>query len=503
MNPIIETAQGRVEGVVRDGVASFRGVPYGASTAGEGRFAPPAPPQSWTGVRSAHDFGPICPQVRPSGSAASEDCLVLNVWTPAPEGRRPVLVWFHGGGFLAGQGDTRETDGAALARDQDVVVITLNHRLGLLGFLDLESISDERFAHAKNAGMLDLVAALRWVRDNIAAFGGDPDSVTVFGHSGGGGKVSAMLAMPAARGLFHRAMVLGGPPFGIKTRDETARTAHLVLSQLGLDPSSAERIFEVPVAQLLEAQDALGAGAIPSEHGTRFSPVVGGEDLPVDPYTALAAGMSADIPVIAGTARDEAHAAFFALERYRSGRWQPTLDELVTLITPGLSNPADAGPLIDRYLAHSPRMSRAEVFLTICSDQFRVRTARLVDARLAGGAPHTFVYSAEIAHGSLPGAYHGVEVPFFFGTMGADTKIGPTAERSQLGAQVTAAVGSFARHGTPGEGWPAYDPASRREAVLRDDGIIHDVPGYSDDLRALWQGIPLGVDTDPWTTLYR
>ncbi len=254
--PIGKTSAGSVQGVGRDGVAAFLGIPYGAPTGGVARFLPPRPPRAWTGIRAATSYGATCPQVplgvspfakgsadrhdtapsamqaqlatlfphTPAEDHQDEDCLVLNVWTPAPDStKRPVMVWLHGGGFAVGSGSHALYDGARLAVRGDVVVITINHRLNVFGHLYLGELAGDAFAQSGNVGMLDIAAALEWVRDNIQAFGGDPHNVTIFGESGGAGKVSVVCAMPAARGLFHKAIMQSGPC--LKIQDKAHATA--------------------------------------------------------------------------------------------------------------------------------------------------------------------------------------------------------------------------------------------------------------------------------------
>src|SRR5579871_4800591 len=246
---VVTTTAGKIRGGVQEKAIFFKGIPYGASTAGTGRFQPPAKPQRWTGVRDMVEFGPASPQVpsnlipesmaqQPKTDAnGTEDCLHLNVWTPATQtnSKRPVMVWFHGGGYSAGSANWHMYDGGNLAAKQDVVVVTVNHRLNVFGYLYLAELGGEKFAHASNVGMLDCIAALEWVRDNIAAFGGDPGNVTIFGQSGGGGKVSTLLAMPGAKGLFHRAIAQSGVALRGITADAAAATARALLGQLQVD----------------------------------------------------------------------------------------------------------------------------------------------------------------------------------------------------------------------------------------------------------------------------
>ena len=257
----------------RTGINIFKGVPYGASTAGKNRFMPPAKPAPWSGVRDALHYGASAPQTVPGPPSVlagmeflvsaenprdvgeSEDCLVLNVWTPALDGRkRPVMFWIHGGGFTSGSGSAPLYDGTNLARRGDVVVVTINHRLGALGYTYLRDAGGEAFAASGNAGMLDIVAALEWVRDNIASFGGDPGRVLIFGESGGGQKVSALLAMPAAKGLFHRAVIESGPGLRMVDRAEGAKVGKMFLDALGVKPERIKDIQTAPLERIMAAQ---------------------------------------------------------------------------------------------------------------------------------------------------------------------------------------------------------------------------------------------------------
>jgi para-nitrobenzyl esterase len=296
MNAIVETAAGKLRGGTEGGgIHAFKGIPYGASTGGANRFRPPQPVEPWAGVRDAPDYRGHAPQLpgrperRPElrtmlgpadATPETEDCLTLNVWTPGLDGaKRPVMVWLHGGAFAYGSGNRAVTDGGNLARRGDVIVVSVNHRLNIFGFLHLADIAGEPgYAHAANAGMLDIVAALEWVRDNIAGFGGDPGNVTIFGESGGGGKVSVLLAMPAAAGLFHRAIIQSGAAIRVSTRERANALAAAVLKELGLGRGDCARLHEVPgdrlAAAIAPASRAAGPRPLPLLDRYDFGPVV-------------------------------------------------------------------------------------------------------------------------------------------------------------------------------------------------------------------------------------
>ena len=273
--PIAETTAGRIEGTLTDGIATFKGVPYAAPPVGTLRFRPPQPPEPWTDVRETREYGPSCPQPpdRPMGwngePSVDEDCLYLNVWTPAIDDReRPVMVWIHGGGYAIGSGSWPLYDGTKLARRGDVVVVTVNHRLGPLGYLHLADALGEEFATSGNNGQLDLICALEWVRDNIASFGGDPGNVTIFGQSGGGGKVTTLMAMPAARGLFHKAVAMSGSFIATSTRESAKQLATLVMKELALGSADVAKLHTVSMNALLEA----GMAAQQKQSPFRFPP---------------------------------------------------------------------------------------------------------------------------------------------------------------------------------------------------------------------------------------
>src|ERR1051325_3675461 len=312
----VETTSGRVQGISNTGIKEFKGIPYGAPTGGKNRYMPPQKPAPWTGVRECFGHGQICPQTPTSLSSdysmliqwdlhvggMGEDCLSLNVWTPGVNDgqKRAVMVSFHGGGFATGSGNGPGYDGAQLARMGDVVVVTVTHRLASFGYLHLADLgAPPEFAQAGVAGMMDLVASLQWVRENIERFGGDPGKVMIFGQSGGGAKTSTLLAMPSAEGLFHRAGVQSGSTIRSATREQGTRSAELLLAKLGIAKGNIADIRKVSWQQILEAQASLGATA-------SFTPVVDGTVLPHHPFDPAADRKSANVPVIISTTLEDA-----------------------------------------------------------------------------------------------------------------------------------------------------------------------------------------------------
>jgi para-nitrobenzyl esterase len=474
---IVETAAGKVRGLTQRDVGTFKGIPYAASTAGKNRFMPPMKVTAWSGVRDALAFGPSSPQASlPEGSpAAGEDCLVLNVFTPeaAVREKRPVMVWLHGGGFRGGSGSSRILDGTNLARTHDVVVVTLNHRLNVFGFTYLGAAGAE-FAASGAVGMLDLVAALEWVRDNIERFGGDPNLVTIFGQSGGGRKVATLMSMPSAKGLFHRAVVESGAVLRLTTPEDGQRATEMLLAELGLEPSQARELQNVPMEQLARAGVRLNEKFVLREPGmTENSPIVDGRVLPSHPWDPAAPALSADIPLLIGYARTE--------ETWYD---RPTpeslaLDEsgLRSRVTERLGR--HGSDVIDAFRAAHPRATPWDLWIYIASEHPRGAYAReLAKRKAAQGAAPAYLYRFDWETpegGGHMRSPHTVEIPFVFNNIEiAGPLISKMPEAHALAAKISASWAAFARTGNPNvpqlPRWPTYSAATR-DTLLFDDEI--------------------------------
>ncbi len=482
MTVTIQTVSGKVAGVRDDGMEIFRGVPFARPPLGELRFRAPVPPEHWEGVRDASEFGGSAPQgtieldVLPGMDVGpqSEDCLYLNVYTPAADDAgRPVLVWIHGGGFVIGSGSQVLYDGAPLARRGDVVVVTVNYRLGALGFLHLADLCGEAIGTNPNAGILDQVVALEWVRDNIAQFGGDPANVTIFGESAGGMSVGTLLGLPAARGLFRRAIPQSGAAHNAASREIASKVAELYLGELGVAPADAEKLRELPCEELLEAQGRLmqRLQQEPIEGAVlTLGPVVDGDALTKRPIDAIREGSARGVDVLVGTNRDEWR-LFAAMDPEILTLDDAKLLKDVEQRVPGRdgSGTSHASLLIEAY--RKAREGKAgtspqELFCAIETDRiFGIPAVRLADAQVAEGErvyAYLVTWESPLLGGML-GACHAVELPFVFGTLEhAELFAGSGPDAKSLEARMMDAWLAFARDGDPG--WEPYD--SERRATM-------------------------------------
>ncbi len=503
------TSRGRVEGFERGGVLNFRGLPYATAPVGERRFRPPAPAEPWSEVREARSFGPSSWQnaggletvLGGAEMVSSEDCLTLNVQTPAcDDDARPVLVWFHGGGFTSGTSATPWYDGAGFVRRGDVVVVSVNYRLGALGFLWLGALGEEYRSSGVN-GILDQAMALQWVHDEIASFGGDPGNVTIFGESAGGMSVGTLLALPAARGLFHRAVAQSGAAHNTFEPRVAEEITSSVLAELGL--RSDEELLDLPPEKLVSVEAAVTkqlfrnpariAGRSGIALAMPFQPVVDGHWLPEAPLAAIDGGSVAAVPVLAGTNLDE-----WNMFRLMSpgGIDHPQLLERLDRIA------GEGHRFHDVYAASRPTASPDDLWSAVLTDgAFRVPAVRLLEAhqraaaRGVGGYEYLFTWPTP-AFGGLVGSCHALEIPFVFDTLhrGAAQMFlgGPaTPELEALAGVMQDAWIAFAHTGDPSTPslpeWPAFDPSDRQ--VMRFDverEVLQD-PGRAE--LDCWEGL--------------
>jgi para-nitrobenzyl esterase len=482
----VEIASGRLRGGYADGVSHYLGIPYGADAGGANRFLPPNPAAPWAGVRDAILFGSNAPQTNPDAEPIdsplrtvfqsplgpdyiqeSEDCLRLNVWTPASgmQDKKPVLVWLHGGGFASGTGSWDVYNGANFARTNDAVVVSVNHRLNMFGYAYMAEAMGEDYLTSGNAGMLDIVLALRWVADNIAVFGGDPDNVTIRGQSGGGSKVSMLLAMPSAHGLFHKAIIESGPGLRARETAEAASAATRLIDALG----GTDKLKSASKEELLRAYFAVLQD--PNFDG-RFSPVMDGAALPRHPYDPDATPLSAQIPLLIGSTLHERALNMFG---------QTIADQAALIAAVRNSVPeGETEEIIAAYRAAYPQESLRDIAIFILTDSGTgVRTRLLADRKSAQPAPvyvYRFDWETKVLGGALR-ATHGICTPFIFNNtefaplVGDDPAAGPLAEK------VCRSWGAFMRNGDPsaddGLGpWPQYASDDRQTMLINNESAL-------------------------------
>ncbi len=515
-NPIVKTKLGRLKGFVEGGnVYAFKGIHYAQSTAGSNRFQAPKPLQSWSGVVEALTYGRSAPQTNPlappgnngmdnSPAGEGEDCLVLNVWTPALDrGKRPVMVWFHGGGWNAGSASPATFNGVNLVNRGDVVLVGVNHRLGLMGYLYLGEHGGD--PASGSAGVLDMVAALQWVKDNIEQFGGDPGNVTIFGESGGAVKVHTLMGLPAARGLFDKAIMESGSAAHWMNHDQGKQIADHVLNYLGVKPPD---LYTLPLAKLLEAQfkaipprctPPLPPSGLPGAvENLAFFPVIDGQVMKRSPALELKDGLSSEVALIIGSNKDEA-AAFLGRDPSLPGMTEATLRTRLSRL---LGNKANA--IVDTYRASRPAAAPKDLLVAIGSGfAHYIDTVVIEQEKLPKAQRTAPVYRYQFAHdqpypNDLVGSGHAMELAFVFDTVavsppflgGAQPNAPDFAARQALAAKVSTAWIAFARTGNPTHpglpNWPAYSATKRETMMLTDQAEVLNDPLAAE--QKAWEG---------------
>lgn len=494
----VDTVEGRLKGQKQNGVCIFRGVRYAGSPVGAARFKAPPPLAKWKGVRDALVWGHPALQVSgqtfgPGEAAPDEDCLVLNVWTPAVnDGRkRPVMFYCHGGGFSTGSGASAMQEGSNLARENDVVVVQSNHRLGIMGYLFLADVLGESYASSANAGMLDIVAALAWTKRNIEAFGGDPGNVMVWGESGGGAKTSCIYAMPSAAPYFHKASIESGPGIRMTEREDANRTTRWVLEKLGLSVKDAHKLLQVPAAKLLEVQlsPPPNGGSLTFLGGRRgigasgvggFSPVVDGHVLPAHPFEPSAPAFSADKPLIVGSNRDEV--VFFYMRSPDKSVFALSEEALTKRINERFG--PDAQKLLSAYRRGRPDASPSDIAIAIESAAFAgAGSIYIAERKVAQGRAPVFLYTmTDHINATIPGtnyqvgAMHAMDIRLKFDNVAAaearQKSLTPEefADHDMAAKNMSHMWATFARTSQPAApgqpAWPAYDLQTRATMMI-------------------------------------
>jgi para-nitrobenzyl esterase len=507
-NVVVKTTSGEVQGRRRGKASRFLGIPYGGPTGGAARFTPAGPPEPWTGIFDAVVSGPSCPQrqldervqqdlraflggydvvpmpgIGPEGP--SEDCLVLNVTTPAADDAgRPVMLWLHAGAWVLGAGTSRFYDGERLATRGDVVVVSINHRLGPLGFSNLAEVGGQKFARSGNVGVLDIVLALEWVHDNIARFGGNPDNVTLFGQSGGGRKGTFMLAMPAAKGLFHRVIIQSGAQLRAPTPGDSACKAAEMMRALELRGDQVQELQRVSTDRLLSA----------SRTGFSIQPMVDGVDVPADPIDAIAAGLGSDVPVIVGSTRDDEAVALL---------FDPTFTELdehgLRAELDRMIGKENVEQVLPTYRACRPEATPLEIFVAVLTDcNRRMPSIRLAETIVGRARANVYTYLFSYPDPSEGWAMHAGDLPFTFDVL--DPRRTDIAVAQPLADQLSGACLAFARNGDPNHPgiprWDAYDLKRRATMVFgTDTACVGDPYGIE---RQAWANMALAGGTPHW-----
>jgi para-nitrobenzyl esterase len=485
---IVESAYGKLQGEQLGEVFSWKGIPFAKPPVGPHRFRAPELPDSWEGVRDATSFGPVAPQTQREImeflgndiSNMSEDCLYLNIWSPgADDKKRPVMVWIHGGAFVSGSGSSSWYDGASFAEKGDVVVVTINYRLGILGFLHLAEIGGEEYATSGNCGILDQVAALHWVQDNIAAFGGDPNNVTVFGESAGAMSIGVLLGMPSAQGLFQKAILQSGAAANVHPAERATKVAGHLLAALQVEPSNLSKLEEMPVEQLIQAADLLPPMSL--------GPVVDGVSLPVLPEEAIKQGSAKDVSILIGTNKDE-----YNLFTVFDPEWKDADETKVTSLFEKTFGPLV--PLIKSYFSSNASLSQDLYNKLLTMSIFTGPALKLTELQITHGAPvwmYRFDWETPVFGGALK-ATHALEIPFVWNNLDKENTsnfTGSSPERQGVADQMHQAWINFVHNGNPSTDglpdWAAYDVNKRSTMIFNTESSVLNDPNSQE--RIVWE----------------
>ena len=464
-NPVVETTAGDVSGSVNDSVYAFLGIPYAKAD----RFMPPQDPDAWDGVRECTDFGPVARQIvpwYPDSVQNEKELFSVNVWTQGVNDgkKRPVLLWLHGGGFHTGASNDPMTYGEAMARKGDIVMVSVNHRLNILGFLDL-SACGEKYAQSANVGMLDIVKALEWIRNNIESFGGNPADVTIVGESGGGGKVGTIMCMPAAQGLFHKAIIQSGTLLNTMTKETSQQLGLAVLEQLGLTPEEVAKLDTIAYADLVKAgNEAIAKISGPRRPGSPtmfgFAPSADGVVLLQQPFSPGFAEISKDIPVMIGSTLNEMMPVAY-------GEKELTLEQAKERLAKVYGNKTDQ--YIELFAKAYPDYTPQD--LLSIDTVFRPYTIRTADARAVESSAPLYVYflawKSQVDNASK-GSFHGLDIPLAFNNVDLRADwTGNTEEAWALADKMSSAWLNFVKNANPNvEGvLPEWEPYTAENGV--------------------------------------
>ncbi|MFB3167830.1 carboxylesterase/lipase family protein [Neobacillus sp. 179-C4.2 HS] len=487
-NTIVESVYGKLQGEQINGVFTWKGIPYAKPPVGSLRFRAPERPESWEGIRDVCSFGPVAPQSQREImeffgndiSNMSEDCLYLNVWSKgADDKKRPVMVWIHGGAFVSGSGSSSWYDGASFAAQGDVVVVTINYRLGIFGFLHLGEIGGEEYATSGNCGIQDQVAALQWVQENIAAFGGDPNNVTIFGESAGAMSIGVLLGFPSAQGLFHKAILQSGAAANVHSSEKATKIAGHLLATLQVEPTNLSKLEELSVEQLIQAADLVPPMSL--------GPVIDGVSLPRHPEEAIADGSAKDITILIGTNKDE-----YNIFSVFDPEWKNADETKVTQLFEKTFGPLV--PLISSYHEGNQPLSQELYNKLLTMSVFTYPAQRLTELQVKQGAPvwmYRFDWETPVFGGALKST-HALEIPFVFNTLdtpNTENFTGSSPEREFVASQMHQAWINFARNGNPNsEGlpeWPQYNLNDRSTLIFNIESVVENDPNRKE--RMIWE----------------